>query len=148
MPGLLSEPIWCRNNPKSAMKTVASLKTSLMYLRCMIEMWLHHEGDYIGARCDRIVACGEQKFKGNSTWTYCVWQIYIEKEANGSASTEGHTNLVPCRGSENNTVCNKALIDMYLTLRTTFVFHCSLDIWFVHSHSVFKMYWDWCCSTS
>ena len=37
MPGLLLEPIWCRNNPKSAMKTVASLKTSLMHLGCMIE---------------------------------------------------------------------------------------------------------------
>ena len=42
MPGLLSEPIWCRNNPKSAMKTVASLKTSLMHLGCMIETLFCH----------------------------------------------------------------------------------------------------------
>ena len=41
MPGFLLEPILCKNNPKSAMKTVASLKTSLMHLGCMIDIYIY-----------------------------------------------------------------------------------------------------------
>ena len=39
MPGLLSEPIWCKKNPtKSAMKAVHHWRPTLMHLGCMIEM--------------------------------------------------------------------------------------------------------------